>query len=266
MKPVDVGNPTPAAQRYGLFQAATGPLDLPTHAIGGGVQYVDPGTLIGEGLDVACAVRNIGFVEGCGDWITGMPFLVLASMNTGMVGTSPAELESRLLERLYLGEQAVVERVFSLGLVGQANSLSNNATAPTALTAAATIQRAIGQLDGWLASVTSRRGIIHAPAEVSSYATSDCGIYREGGRYYTQMGNVVSFGNYAGYTPLGAAPAAGHTTLYACESTTVWRTPDSSIMMTTTNSMKDNQQYALAYREYVVTHNNVFASIDATIA
>lgn len=275
--PVAVENPTPAAQRYGLFSAAVGPLPLPVHARGGGVWYRDRGTNMPDGMEVVCESQSLTFDAGCGALVTGVPFYVLATMSAGSVAMPQDEIRAVLMEQLFNNEQSVVENVFSDGLFGQANSLANNATAPTALTAATGFQQALGRLDGWLASVTSRRGIIHVPATFNSYFTADLGIYREGGRYYTQMGNVVAFGNYTGKTPAGAAPAAGHTTIYACESTTVWRTPDNDILVSpyeanldlgrfvTSTAAMNNQINAMALREYVVTHNNIFASIDVTV-
>lgn len=274
-------DPTPKVQRYGLFTAATGPEELtPDHARGGGIRYKDVTGVLPVGFDVTCAPEPVTFLDNCGSWVTGTPFSVLATMGSGSVGMSQAEIEQTLLVRLMAGEQAVVERIFSDGTFGQANSLANNLVAPTALVAASTVRRAIGQLDEWLASVTSVRGIIHAPAVVSSYLVNDCGIVKEGGRWVTPLGNIVSIGNYSGNAPAGGAPAAGHTYLYACESTVVFRTPDRDLFVSPYEANLDlgrfagepllpamrNQIRAFARREYVVTHNNVFSSIDTTIA
>ena len=271
-KPEWVDNPTPAATRYGLFTAATGPLPLPVHARSGGIIYNDPITLFPAGMEVVCEEQTITFNDGCGANVTGTPFYVISTLHTGSQGLSQQEIRDRLLAQLLLNEQSVVESVFSQGTFGQANSLANNATAPTALAAAATMQDAIGNIEEWFTSVTSRRGIIHLPAVLAPYLSSECSAYREGGRWYTPTGNVISIGNYSGLDPNGDAAAAGHTTVYACESTTVWRTPDSSILFSPYEGNLDigtipmgNQLNALAIREYVVTHNNVFASIDVTI-
>ena len=274
---VDVAYPTPAAQRYGLFAAATGPLELPIHARGGGVQYKDPNTVLPVGFDVTCAAEAVTFSDGCGGFVTGTPFAIQATMKTGSVGMDQGEIRRTLMSRLLAGEQAVAERIFSDGTFGQENSLANNTVAPTALAAAATVTRALGELDGWLASVTSIRGIIHVPALVASYLV-EASVTREGGRWVTPMGNIVSIGNYSGLAPAGGAPAAGHTHLYACESTTVWRTPDQDIFVSSFEANLDlalpdaraeamqNQINAVARREYVITHNDVFASVDTTIA
>lgn len=260
-------DPTPRVERYGLFKAATGPLDLPDRAIVGGVRWQDATTVLPYGLAVACGATSIGFTDGCGDFITGTPFVVQAALNTATVGTTGADIERLLTDRLTAGEQAVVENIFSLGTFNAGNSLANNDAAPATLTAAASVKRAIGQLDEFLASVTGTRGILHVPAVVSSYLNSDCGITKEGGRWTTPLGNVVSIGNYSGYTSAGNAPAAGHTTLYACMNTVVFRSPTIDLSPAAGNlRVGSNQFSAFARRVYLVTHNNVFAEIDTTIA
>jgi hypothetical protein len=274
-------DPTPKAQRYGIFTAATGVYDLtPDHARGGGIRYKDVTTVLPVGFEITCAPAVVTLVDNCGAFITGTPFAIQATMGSGSVGLSQTEIEQSLITRLMAGEQAVVERIFSDGTFGQANSLANNTVAPTALAAAASVVRAIGQLDEWLASVTSVRGIIHAPAVVSSYLVADAGVTKVGGRWETPLGNIVSLGNYSGNAPAGGAPAAGHTYLYACESTVVYKTPDADIFVSPYKANLDlakfageplapamqNQLRAVARREYVVTHNNVFASVDVTIA
>lgn len=260
------GDPNPKVDRYGLFKAATGPNDLPDRAIVSGLRWKDVTTVLPYGLTVNCGATAISFVDGCGDFITGTPFVVQATMNTGAIGIDQAEIESSLTARLLAGEQAVVERIFSDGTFGASNSLANNATAPTVLTAAATVRRSIGQLDEWLAGVTGTRGIIHAPASVSSYMW-DSSVTKEGGRWVTPLGNVVSFGNYSGNDKDGTAPAAGHTTLYACMNTVVFRSANVEASPYAGNfRMAQNQLSAFARRAYLVTHNNVFAAIDTTIA
>lgn len=274
-------DPTPKAQRYGLVTAATGPLALtPDHARGGGIRYKDVTSVLPAGFEVLCESSPVTLLDDCGNWVTGAPFTIQATLGGGTVGLSQAEIEQSLVTRLMAGEQSVAEAVFSAGTFGQSNSLSNNAVAPTALAAASTVQRAIGQLDEWLASVTSVRGIIHVPAVASSYLVSNCSILKEGARWVTPLGNIVSIGNYAGLDPDGDPAAAGHTYFYACESTVLFRTPDSEIFVSPIEANVDfgrfageplapamqNQVRALARREYVITHNNVFAAIDVTIA
>jgi hypothetical protein len=275
------GDPWPKVQRYGLFTATAGPNILtPDHARGGGIRYNDVTSVLPAGFEVTCAEEVVTFADDCGNWVTGTPFAIQATMGHGSVGLSQSEIESTLLARLMAGEQSIAELIFSDGTFGQANSLANNATAPTPLPAAASVKAAVGELDSWLASVTSVRGIIHAPAIISSYLINDAGVVREGGRWVTPLGNIVSIGNYSGNSPAGEAPAAGHTYIYACESTVVFRTPDNQVFVSPFEANLDlarfvdkppvaamqNQIRAVARREYVVTHNNVFSSVDVTIA
>jgi len=270
-------DPNPKTQRYGLFTAATGVEDLPVHARGGGIRYKDMTTVLPVGFEVTCEEAVLTFSDGCGAFVTGTPFAIQATMGTGSIGMPQDEIEKTLIARLLAGEQSVAEAIFSAGTFAQANSLANNLVAPTLLAGAASVRRGLGQLDEWLASVTSVRGIIHLPMVVSSYL-DESGIIKEGGRLVTKAGNVISLGNYANLGPAGGGAAAGHIYAYACETTTVWRTPDKDIFVSPYVANLDlalpsarvqdmqNRIRAVARREYVVTHNNVFSCIDITIA
>lgn len=277
-RPADLArDPNSKINRYGLFDAATGPLPMPAYGEAGGIRYKDTTTVLPAGFEVLCTTSAVTFSNDCGSHITGTPFFVQATMTTGSVGMSQAEIADTLTARLLAGEQSVVESVFSQGTFGQANSLANNATAPTILAGAATIRDGIGALESWLASVTSVVGIIHLPMVVGTYL-DDCGVTRQGRRLVTQAGNVVSLGNYANLGPGGGAAAAGHIYAYACETTTVFRETDVFVSPYEANLDLSrfagepaepamlNQIHALARRGYVVTHNNVFAVLDVTIA
>jgi hypothetical protein len=276
---VDVPNPTPPVQRYGLFTAATGPLDLPIHARGGGIRYQDVTTDLPEGFAVLCEPSTVTFADDCGDFITGTPFTVQATLATGAIGMPQEEIRRILMSRLVAGEQAVVERIFSDGTFGQANSLANNAPAAAVVVAtAANVVGGMSAAEEWLAARSGIRGVIHAPAVLSGWLARDGIVAKEGGRWVTQLGNVVSIGNYSGNSPAGIAPAAGHTWLYITGSTTVWRTPDSDVFISPYEANLDlalpangteamnNTINAFARREYVVTHNQLLAAVDVTIA
>ena len=71
------------------------------------------------------------------------------------------------------------------------------------------------------------------------------------------MGSVVSAGCYAGNTPGGVVPADGTFWVYITGQTTVWRTPDSEVMISPLEGALNrttNQFRMLAEREYVVTY------------
>jgi len=277
--PVDVPDPQPKVPRYGLFTAATGPLDLPVHARGGGVRWQDVTSDLPEGFEVTCAPAEVSFPDDCGNWITAVPFTVQATLNTGAIGMPQEEIQRILLSRLFAGEQAVVERIFSVGTFAQSHPLSNDV--PAAAVVVATAGNALGglsALEEWLATQVGLRGVIHAPAVLSGWLNDRAGVIKEGGRWVTQLGNVVSIGNYAGLSPAGVAPAAGHTWVYITGQTTVWRTPDNEVFVSPYEANLDwampkgrtevmnNTIHAFARREYVVSHNQVIAACDVTIA
>lgn len=277
--PVDVPDPQPKIPRYGLLTAATGPLDLPTHAIGGGVRWQDVTTDLPEGFEAQCAPTPVTCEDDCGDWITGTPFAVQATMGTGAIGMPQEEIRRILLDRLRAGEQPVVERIFSDGTFGQSHPLANDVPAAAIVAATtATVLGGLSALEAWLAARVGVRGVIHAPAVLSGWLSDRAGVYEKGGRWVTQLGNVVSIGNYSGNSPVGVAPVAGHTWVYITGQTTVWRTPDSEIFISPYEANLDfalkgareevmnNQICAVARREYVVSHNQVLAACDVTIA
>lgn len=271
--PTIVDDPTPRLPRYGIFQASTGILDLPTHAVGGGVTYKAIHTDLPEGLEILCAEQQITFPDPCGDWIVGTPFAIQATMSTGALGMPQDEIRSTLLARLELGEQGLVELIFSQGLFGQSPSLSNNVPPAAALVASGTVRLGIGRLEEWLAARSGIRGVIHAPAIVGAWVNDIAS--KEAGRWVTPLGNVVSLGNYAGLSPAGVAPGAGVTWIYITGSTVVWRNPDVLISPYEANldlalpvrgvEEMNNQIRALARREYVVTHDGLVAGVETTL-
>lgn len=274
-RPADLArDPNPKVNRYGLFDAAV-VQPMPEYGETGGIRYKDAATVLPAGFEVLCESSAVTFSSSCGSYVTGTPFQVQATMTAGSVGMSQDEIVDTLTTRLLAGEQSVVERVFSQGTIGQANSLANNATSPTLLAGATTLRDGIGALEEWLATVTSVAGIIHLPMKVGPYLDG-CGVTRQGRRLVTSAGNIISLGNYANLGPSGGGAAAGHIYAYACETTTVFRTSeifvspyeanlDLSRIVATVDSMQ-NQIHALARRGYVVTHNNVFAVLDVTVA
>src|SRR5688500_11876544 len=95
--PVLVERTTPLSPlRYGLFAAANGPRDLPVHARNGGLTYVH--ALCGEGFgyEIECIddqnSKADQFDLGL-ETVTGLPFIVGATVLCGTVGFSSDELQ-----------------------------------------------------------------------------------------------------------------------------------------------------------------------------
>jgi hypothetical protein len=265
---VTVPDPAPQIQRYGLFDAVMGPQDLPIHARGGGVTYQTAITDLPDGLEVLCEQTRIDINDPCGDTITATPFAVQSVLRTGTLGITYEEIKSRLLQRLLVGEQAVVESIFCSGLNGATPSLINNTPNAVALTAEGSVVGGIGALESWLGAIYGPAGVIHIPLYLAARVKSLDAIIRDGRTWRTALGTAVVFGNYTGYDKTGNAPAAGTTNLYITGATSVWRTPDSEIFVTPPEGAfvrHLNQWMAVAMREYVVSHNGMLAVVNVDI-
>jgi hypothetical protein len=262
-------DPNPNQQRYGLFNAANGPLELPVHARVGGLQYTTPLCSIPGGYEVHCidSLATKTFTDGIST-ITGNPFLVLATTDCGTIGFSEAEWQQMIVEKLKAGEQAVVEQIFSGGTFGVAPSLSNNTPNATALTAVTSVAAAIGSLEGWLYHRYGPTGILHIPISDAARVLTQDYVTNVGGVWRTKTGTAVSFGDYANLGPAGAAPAAGHSFWYITGQMSIWRTPDAEIFVSPYQYSIDkttNQLRMYAEREYVVAYDCLVASVDITL-
>ena len=261
-------DPNPSTQRYGLFNAANGPLDLPVHARNGGLKYTTNICKLPGGYAVNCTPGGVAktFTDGL-TTVTGNPFVVIAETLCGSAGYTEQEWNAMAFQKLQAGEQAAVELIFSGGTVGVAPSLANNTPNVTALTAVTSVPAAIGSLEAALYATYGPTGILHIPVADAAYVLIDGYVYLDGRVWRTKNGTAVSFGNYANLKPDGTAPAAGHSIWYVTGQMTIWRTPDSEVFIspwdrsinTTTNQLK-----MYAEREYVVAYDCFAASVDVT--
>jgi hypothetical protein len=262
-------SPSANSNRYGLFTAANGPLDLPEHSRTGGLQYESALCVMPAGYAIACTPGTKTFGAGP-TTITGNPFIVYASMTCGTVGHTGDELRSMMLARLKAGEQSIVEDVFSRGAVGQSPSLSNNTpnlgvAAGTPINAA----HAVALLEKALYAVYGPLGVLHIPIQAYAHLAFRNILVKDGPVWRTQMGTPVSIGNYAGQTVAGAAPAAGHITFYITGATNVFRTSDANVFINEfgpTVNQTTNQFFLVAEREYVVTYDCIGFAIDVDLA
>jgi hypothetical protein len=262
-------SPSATGNRYGLFTAANGPLDLPQHARTGGLQYESAVCVLPTGYAIACTPGSKTFGAGP-TTITGNPFIVYASMTCGTVGHSAEELRAMMLARLKAGEQSIVEDVFSRGTVGQSPSLANNTpnlgvAAGTPINAA----HAVALLEKALYSTYGPLGVLHIPMQAYPYLAFRNILVKDGPVWRTPMGTPISFGNYAGLTVAGAAPAAGHITFYITGATNVFRTSDTDVFINefgSTVNLTTNQFFLVAEREYVVTYDCTGFAIDVDLA
>jgi len=265
---VYINAPTSTLPRYGLFSVATGPLPIPDiHAEGGGLEWQ-------TGL---CALPY-GYAIDCEDYtpvaktylagpttVNADPFVLVSSLECGPVGMDEATMRRILTERMNAGAQAAIENIFSRELFGQQPGLAT-ATGVATLTAAANVATGIGSLESWLYARYGPAGVLHIPAAYAHQIQSGGGLRWDGRKWLTAMGTSVSFGNYAGTTPLDAAPAAGHTTFYITGQVTIWQSPtDQMPTLAEALNRTTNQIDAIAERIYLLGYDCFVAGVDVTL-
>jgi len=273
--PVFVTGPN-ARDRYGLF-SVTEIEDLPEHASLGGVQWItgNCGSDVGYTVDCAASLATKNFVNDPSFQVAN-PFVVYAGRLCGTVGFTVAEQQRLVFQKLRASEQTVVETVFSQQLFGQSPGLSNNPDVVT-VTPGTNFVDSIGLLEAAFYNFYGYSGVLHLPIRsgehVSAYnlLTADAAHPLPGNSrvWRTAIGTAVSIGNYAGRSPVGAAPAAGHQWLYMTPPIKIWRQPDSQVTISPVEGSLNrttNQETWLAERTYVVGFecHQIFA-IDATL-
>jgi hypothetical protein len=185
---------------------------------------------------------------------------------SGDENRSPDEYSRDLVvEALRSQEQRLVENIFSRGLNGQAPGLVSGGTQ---LAAAANVVLGLQALEAAYAALYGLPAVIYVPISVTgTFMNAHLAEKDNRGIWHTASGNAVVFGNFAGYSQAGAAPAAGHTNLYITGQVTVWRgdilvSPwDASIDKTT------NQTHRFAERTFIVAYecSSVAVDVDITV-
>lgn len=267
--PVLIEKPTPFPPlRYGLLQAAVGPLDLPVHARNGGLRYVT--SLCGEGFgyEIECIGEQNSkaseFALGT-TTVTGTPFIIAATVTCGTVGFTFDEQRAFVMERLRGVEQAVLEEIFSTSAFGQGPGLLGADGITTVTGAGDTVGQVLSELErarycGFTGNTAQYGppGYLHVAIPVFNALKQEHLIdMGPDGRWRTPIGTVVSTGCYANNDPLGVAPADGVFWMYLTGQTVVWRTSDSEVQVAPVEGSLNrttNQMMMLAEREYVVTY------------
>lgn len=269
--PFYVPPPNPIVQRYGIFNVANGPMDLPINARIGGLQYEISTCTLPLEYEVECQdAHNTKVISSGTTTVTGAPFIVYSAIQCGTVGLvdwGQEEVSRYLYQQLVAGEQATVERIFSQGLVAQFPSLQSGAVS---LGAAQGPVQAVSMLEDWLYARFGSRGVIHAPIEAAPYfqgayiMEQDGNAFGGAGVWRTSVGTAVSFGNYAGVGPTGQAG----TWIYITGPVAIWRTPDSELFVPPMGQVINRAPNVLTIvmeREYVVTFDCYSAAIEVTL-
>lgn len=157
---------------------------------------------------------------GDGKSYTGAdPFIVMAGVACGSLGTLNVDDQARARAALAAGEQRAVEATFERGNIDP--SLSNGAVVTPGGTGALRVKRAVGTLERYLRSEYGGVGVIHASPLLAEYIRPD----RDGNVMRTQLGTPIAFGSgYLGVDPTsGAAAPANQVWIYATGAVTIRR-------------------------------------------
>jgi len=241
--------PEPLRARYGLFTAASGPLDLPAHGEGGGVRYVPDTCGTAYAYGVACYNADNPAPEKPHDSDnaeveTGV-FVVLSTLNCGAPGYTMDEYRAKVRRRLETAEQATVEGALWSGLDFEGNSLDILTLDTEAENVASgydpgLVTDVIGALERYAYTEQGYgyQAYIHAPVEVAAFAHESGLVLKDGPRLVTPMGSIWSFGAY----PAGSVIITGQTT--------VWRAP--AIQVYDAFDKVTNEVLLVAERAYAV--------------
>ncbi len=270
--PIWVPAPNPVVPRYGLFNVATGPLDLPPHGRIGGLQYQISTCNLPLGYEIECQETHDSKVITNGiTAIVGNPFVVYSAVQcdtVGLVNWGQDRVKQFLFDQLVSGEQAVVERIFSTQTFAQSPGLGGNAAVVNLGTAIGPV-RAVGMLESWLYARYGLPGVIHAPMLAAPYFTGSHVVYQDTDRIWkTDAQTKVSFGNYAGTGPTGQVSASGATWLYITGQVAVWRTGDNDLFVPDMGQVINRSTNVLTTvmeREYVLTFDCFIAAVEVTL-
>lgn len=260
-----VRRPGAVVPRYGLFTVAQAMgtlvegIPMPVHAGQGGLEYETAVCELPTCFETDC-IATLGTkpVGATSTTVTGDPFVVLTSLSCGSVGLTDAIMRERLIERAQAGEQALVEDTFSRGLCGINPSLANSTPVVTALAATTNIVEAVSLLESTFYAGYGLPAVIHAPIAASAFLFQAYQMWRDpSGVWRTPAGSYISIGNYAGLSPVGAAPAANTTWLYITSQVGIWRTTEADVFYTPFEAALNrstNQVNAYREREYILAY------------
>lgn len=242
--------PEQIRRRYGLFDAASGPLDLPAHGEGGGVRFTPVACGGSYAYGVSCYTPGDAPAKpldaGNGEVSTGV-FAVLSTLLCSAVGYTEEELRTQVRRRLEGSEQAAVEAAFWGGLDFEGQplgilTLTGSDEAIPAVYDPGLITDVVGALEKY-AYTTQKYGgaaYIHAPIEVAAFAAEAGLVLPDGQRKVTPLGSVWAFGAY----PSGSIIVTGQTTL--------WRAPEIQVYNSFEN--ETNEVLLVAERAYSVAY------------
>lgn len=243
-----VSAPEPRGLRYGLLVAATGPLELPDHAISSGVRYEPVSCGFARLYPIECPTDTPTHkvFDGDDELVDVETFVAYATLQCAPVGRSWDSMRTRVLRRLANGEQSIAEQALNEQILADPDLEPVGVGDPTSFT------DTIASLEQWLYGQDGANygnvGYLHAPVRMAEHAARTGLIVKDGPLMRTVLGTVWVFG--------GGYPDDGR--IYATGNTTVWRSPDPIVPdLPQTFDRVTNVSYALAERPYAVAYDCV---------
>lgn len=275
--PLVLDAPAPVApRRAGLFLAATGPMDMPAHAVDVGAQWWTDACGNARLFPAGCMDTPYSpyLLDAAGGMEYAYPFNIYATTVCPPVGVDAEESRQRVLRRLQKAEQRAFERAFwggqalidnppaqvdtpvIKGLVQLLSEESPVAGITLLAGTAATAKEALSRLEQAAAdSPYDGPVLIHARKGVAAYTS---GLHRtrlssDGEHQYTHAGSEWVFGDgYAGTSPDNATPPDATTEyMVATGRVYLWRGSDADVMVSEPDQILDkttNQRGMIAIR------------------
>jgi hypothetical protein len=257
------------ALQPGLFDAATGPLDLPAHAQTSGAIYTADSCGEARLYPAPCATPPYPtmLLDPNDSLVPAYVFNVYASTICGSMGQSFTEAERRVRARLQMSEQRAVELAFWGGDATVDSVIHQESVAGrvTVLTAATTTVEAVSVLEQQMATIYGGVPLIHARPRMGAYLGA-AGVLTEKNPARTHYGSVVVLGaGYAGNSPDEVtAPNATTEFMLATGRVILWRSevfvPPSIQMLNRTT----NQLGLYAMRTYAIAVECGAAAVQVT--
>jgi hypothetical protein len=288
----------------GLFNVASGPLDLPDHGYTSGAVWAPDTCSLDRLYPTAClSPPYTSFVLDAVEPVAqAFPFAIYASLLTGAAGYSGAEAERRVRARLVHTEQSLAEKALWGGTATLFTNQQNYAGTMPGTAGGTGVAGVAGGIFAQLANVGAAAGfqdlgtatsvteglslleqaaadsyygpaVVHARPRIASYAGKN-GLFRVCGLppgptnnyMFTQNLNVWNFGNgYAGTGPTGQAVDATSEYMWATGRVIVWRSPD--IFVSDPDVLLDrtsNQRGLYAFRNYMIGVECFAATVKVT--
>jgi hypothetical protein len=255
----EVPAPVPGPRRYGLFDAASGPVDLAGNARGAGVRYRPVTCGSARSWPLGCYAGSVVPPEGGKEGlalapeVNAIPFLVMAGQTCSRVGYTSGEFDAMIRAELEAGEQGAAEAALWTGLDGDGTGLgiTSLATDPfdITITDGDSITEVVAALEDYAyrAQGYAYRAMIHAPVSVAAWAAEVGLIEKDGRLKVTPYGSVWVFGG--GY-PGGPDSAA---TLHITGQVSVWRSAETFVYpVDETMDRATNEVLLVAEREYAI--------------